>query len=117
MGLGIFRKIGKFVKKAAKWVKKKALPIAKKVWTFAKPIVQTVLPMIPGVGAASGAITKGIDTGLNIADKVVNATSVGDAVNQVKHTVSPFIKLKKGGDPGLPVGAVASGPDLNDYPI
>ena len=102
MGLGIWRKIKEGFKKAGAWIKNKALPwlkdkgvgIAKTVWGAAKPFV--------GMLPAGGAITTAIDTGLGIGEKLINTANdfantgnVQNAVQQVKQTVSPFIKLKK----------------------
>ena len=118
MGLGIWRKIKEGFKKAGAWIKNKALPwlankggkIAKGIWTAAKPLVG----MLPG----GGAITTAIDTGLGIGEKLVNTAndlvnkngSIQNAVQQVKETVSPFIKFKKNGGGG---GNVATA--MDDY--
>ena len=114
MGLGIWRKIKEGFKKAGAWIKNKALPwlknkgvgIAKGIWTAAKPLVG----MLPGGGAISTAVDTGLGIGeklINTANDLANTGNVGNAVQQVKETVSPFIKLKKGG------GNVA--PAMNDY--
>ena len=110
MGLGIWRKIKEGFKKAGAWIKNKAVPwlknkgigIAKTVWGAAKPFV--------GMLPAGGAITTAIDTGLGIGEKLINTANdfantgnVNNAVQQVKETVSPFIKLKKGGGGNAPV--------------
>ena len=110
MGLGIWRKIKEGFKKAGAWIKNKAVPwlknkgigIAKTVWGAAKPLV--------GMLPAGGAITTAIDTGLGIGEKLINTANdfantgnVNSAVQQVKETVSPFIKLKKGGGGTAPV--------------
>ena len=92
MGVGLFRKIGDFFKKTWKKVKEKVFPVVKKVWQYAKPALQTVAPLIPTVGPVLQKVIGGIDTGMNVADGVVNATTPAQAV---KHAVSPFIKLKK----------------------
>lgn len=68
MALGFFRKIREFLKKIAKPM----FSIGKKVWDVAKPAVTPLLSAIPGVGAAAPVISQGIDTGLNIGDKLLN---------------------------------------------
>ena len=110
MGLGIWRKIKEGFKKAGAWIKNKALPwlkdkgvgIAKGIWTAAKPLVG----MLPG----GGAITTAVDTGLGIGEKLINTANdlantgnVQNAVQQVKETVSPFIKFKKNSGGNAPV--------------
>ena len=117
MGLGIWRKIKEGFKKAGAWIKNKALPwlankggkIAKGIWTAAKPLVG----MLPGGGAISTAVDTGLGIGeklINTANDLANTGNVGNAVQQVKQTVSPFIKLKKGGGP---VGAAPAA--MDDY--
>ena len=125
MGLGIWRKIKEGFKKAGAWIKNKALPwlankggkIVKGVWGAAKPLVG----MLPG----GGAITTAIDTGLGIGEKLVNTAndlvnkngSIQNAVQQVKETVSPFIKFKKNGGGGGPVGAAPAAMDYDDIAL
>ena len=97
MGLGLWRKIKEFGKKAWKWMKEKAFPTVKKVWQIVKPGLQAIpqtAPLVktlsPFLGSASNTVPK-ISTGLDA----------------VKNTVSPFIKLKKNGaitnsEPSIP---------------
>lgn len=95
MALGFFRKVGDFFKKAWGGIKKVAKPVidvGKKVWEVAKPVAAPLIGMIPGVGAAAPMITQGIDTGLNVADKVVNGTV---NANDIINGANGFIKFKK----------------------
>lgn len=74
MAVGIFRKVREFLKKVGAVTRKVAKPmltLGKKVWEVAKPAATPLLSAIPGVGAAAPIITKGVDTGLNIVDKLL----------------------------------------------
>ena len=82
MGVGFFRKLKEFAKKAWNWGKTKLWPTVKKVWTFAKPVLQA----IPQTHTLTKVLTPILGSG---------GPSPMNNVAAVKNTVSPFIKLKK----------------------
>ena len=68
MGLGIFRKLANVGRRIGGAVRK-ALPVAQRLASAATPLISTLLP---GKGAA---IMGGINTGLGVADRLLNRSS------------------------------------------
>ena len=76
MGLGIFRKIANFGRRIGGAVRK-VLPVAQRLALFATPIVSSLLP---GKGAA---IMGAVNTGLGVADRLVNRSSAAGPPSNV----------------------------------
>ncbi len=88
MALGIFRKIGKFVKGIGKGIAK-ALPVVGKIAQAAAPALSMINPTL-------GTVASGVATGANVVNgiiKNVKNQSLPQAQTQVAD--SPFIKFKK----------------------
>ena len=68
MALGIFRKLANVGRRIGGAVRK-ALPVAQRLASAATPLISTLLP---GKGAA---IMGGINTGLGVADRLLNRSS------------------------------------------
>ena len=99
MALGIFRKIGKFVKGIGKGIAK-ALPVVGKIAQAAAPALSMINPTL-------GTVASGVATGANVVNgiiKNVKNQSLPQAQTQVAD--SPFIKFKKAetntSAPGVP---------------
>ncbi len=75
------QKIWGGIRQGAKWVADKGLKIGRKVVEVAKPIVETINSVLPN------PITGAINTGLGIADKVINkAEKVSDDIKKKDYT-------------------------------
>ena len=106
MALGIFRKIGKFVKGIGKGIAK-ALPVVGKIAQAAAPALSMINPTL-------GTVASGVATGANVVNgiiKNVKNQSLPQAQTQVAD--SPFIKFKKAetnisAPPPTPVGVPSS---------
>ena len=102
MALGIFRKIGKFVKGIGKGIAK-ALPVVGKIAQAAAPALSMINPTL-------GTVASGVATGANVVNgiiKNVKNQSLPQAQTQVAD--SPFIKFKKAEtNTSAPVGVPSS---------
>ena len=122
MALGIFRKIGKFVKGIGKGIAK-ALPVVGKIAQAAAPALSMINPTL-------GTVASGVATGANVVNgiiKNVKSQSLPQAQTQVAD--SPFIKFKKAetsnaSAPGVPSSFqwekpsarwARSAPEVEDY--
>ena len=76
MALGIIRKLANVGRRIGGAVRK-ALPVAQRLASVATPIVSS---LIPGKGAA---IMSGINTGLGVADRLVNRSSAAGPPSNV----------------------------------
>ena len=100
MALGIFRKIGKFVKGIGKGIAK-ALPVVGKIAQAAAPALSMINPTL-------GTVASGVATGANVVNGIIkNVKNQTQAQTQVAD--SPFIKFKKAEtNTSAPVGVPSS---------
>ena len=104
MALGIFRKIGKFVKGIGKGIAK-ALPVVGKIAQAAAPALSMINPTL-------GTVASGVATGANVVNGIIkNVKNQTQGLPQAQTQVadSPFIKFKKAEtNTSAPVGVPSS---------
>ena len=101
MALGIFRKIGKFIKGVGKGIAK-ALPVVGKIAQAAAPALSMINPTL-------GTVASGVATGANVVNGIIqNVKNQSQPQAQTQVADSPFIKFKKAESAPAPVGVPSS---------
>jgi len=93
---GIYKKLKDGAKKASNWLKK-YIPKAREVINYAKPIIQelpkiTKQPKVKNLFETTNDALDLTDSGLELADDVINKRKSLNDINWVNYNISPRLK-------------------------